>query len=282
MTDDRRIKFSVAICVYHKDNPNHFDMALKSVTFDQIVQPDELVIVADGPLTPELDEIIEKYKNSYHNVKVKRLKKNSGHGIARRVSINTCSCEYIALMDADDISVPERFKLQTEYLKKYPVDVLGGNIAEFEGNLENISGYRVVPEKEEDICRYLKKRCPFNQMTVILKKTSVRRVGGYKDWYQNEDYYLWVRMYLEKFVFANIDKVLVNVRVDNGMIDRRGGIKYFKSEMKLQNYMLKKKIISPLIYMENVLKRFILQVIMTPKIRGLAYRIFARSHKVVK
>ena len=125
----------------------------------------------------------------------------------------------------------------------------------------------------------MKKRCPFSQMSVMLKKSDVQAVGGYIDWYCEEDYYLWVRMAQAGMKFANIEDLLVNVRVGLDMYNRRGGLRYFKSEAKLQKYMLKNKIIGLPTYLVNVTKRLIVQVLLPNRVRGWVYRAFARTRK---
>ena len=116
-----------------------------------------------------------------------------------------------------------------------------------------------------------------NQMTVMFKKSVYERAGGYIDWYQDEDYYLWIRMFETGAVFANTGTLLVNVRVGKDMYKRRGGWKYFKSERRLQKYMLKHKIIGFGTYLINVTKRFIVQVLLPNKVRGWVFKKFARS-----
>ena len=121
------------------------------------------------------------------------------------------------------------------------------------------------------------RRCPMNQVTVMFKKDDVAAVGGYIDWYCEEDYYLWIRLALAGKKFGNINENLVHVRVGEEMYNRRGGIKYFKSEAALQRYMLKKRIISFPRYAINVFERLILQVLMPNKVRGFIFQKFARE-----
>ena len=65
-------------------------------------------------------------------------------------------------------------------------------------------------------------------MTVMFKKDEVLEAGNYKQFYHNEDYYLWVRMYLNGGNFYNIPEILVDVRINEKFYGRRGGLKYFK------------------------------------------------------
>ncbi len=272
----KQIPFSVSICVYGGDNPEHFEIAVESI-LNQTAAPAEVVLVVDGPVPARLDEIISSYE---HNpvFKVIRLSENQGHGEARRVGLVNCSHEIVALMDADDISVPNRFEKQLEVLcSDETLSIVGGNIAEFIGGPDHIVGYRIVPQTDVEIKEYLKTRCPMNQMTVMFRKKAVSSVGGYLDWYCDEDYYLWLRMHLAGMRFANISEVLVNVRVGKEMYQRRGGWKYFASEAKLQKYMLQNRVIGYPTYLANVAKRLIVQVLLPNRLRSWVFQTFARN-----
>lgn len=270
------ISFSVAMCVYGGDNAEHFRLAVDSI-LNQTVRPDEVVLVVDGPIPEALEDIVTSYEK-LPIFKVVRLKENQGHGVARRTSLDNCTYDYVALMDADDISTPRRFEKQLEVLHNdRSLSIVGGNIAEFVDDQDNVVGYRNVPYTDQNIKYYLKKRCPMNQVTVMFRKKDIDDVGGYIDWYCEEDYYLWVRMYLAGMRFSNIPEILVNVRVGKEMYQRRGGIKYFMSELNLQTYMLKNKIIGVPTYVINVFKRLIVQVLLPNRLRGWVFRKFARS-----
>ena len=272
-------KFTAVISVYIKDNPEYFDRALKSITTEQTKQPDELLIVADGPLTAELDKVIAKYQTSLgEKCRVHRCERNGGHGEARRFAVSTASNPIVAVMDSDDVSSPDRFESQLSYLASHPdCDVVGGQITEFVDSEENIVGTRVVPLTHEEVASYLKSRCPMNHVTVMMRTKSVIAAGNYQDWHYDEDYFLWVRMTLAGCNFANLPDVLVNVRVGADMYQRRGGWKYFKSEAKLQKYMLEHKLIGFPRYVYNVLGRFTVQVAMPNWLRGFVFQKLFRK-----
>jgi glycosyltransferase involved in cell wall biosynthesis len=276
MVIESNLRFSVSMCVYKNDNPSHFSNALESV-INQTLVPDEIVLVVDGPVPETIEKIINiyEYKTWF---KVIRLETNVGHGNARRVGLENCSYDLVALMDADDICIPNRFEKQIECFKNYSdLSIVGGNINEFIGSVDNVVAIRQVPKKDNDIKKYLMKRCPFNQMTVMFKRSEVVKAGGYLDWYCNEDYYLWIRMSLSNATFKNIDECLVYVRVGNEMYKRRGGFKYFMSEAKLQLYMFKNNIIGVQTLIYNIIIRFIVQVMMPNSLRGYIFKKFARQ-----
>lgn len=269
--------FSVSMCVYGGDNAEWFKESVQSV-LNQTLKPYEIVIVVDGPVPTELDNIIVEYEKN-PLFKIVRLKENKGHGIARKTGLNACSNDLVAIMDADDICTPNRFEKQIDVFNKMPdIDIVGGMITEFIGTSENIVGKRIVPLTDGEIKEYMKCRCPMNLVTVMFKKKSIEAVGGFIDWYCEEDYYLWLRMYLANMQFANVPEVLVNVRVGEDMYRRRGGLRYFKSEAKLQKFMLDKKVVGFARFIVNVLERLILQVLMPNSLRGWIFKHFARSN----
>ena len=263
--------------VYHGDNATFFKQSIDSL-LSQTRKPDEIVLVADGPVGDEINRVISDYAGSCDSFNVVRLEKNSGHAIARQTGLDAAQHEYIAIMDSDDIAVPDRFEKQMAYIEAHPdVDALGGQIDEFIGEPSNVVGTRIVPLTDAEIKDYLKSRCPMNLVTVMLKKGSVQKAGGYIDWYCEEDYYLWLRMTEQGMTFANLPDNLVNVRVGEEMYQRRGGMRYFKSEAKLQKYMFSHGIISFSKYCYNVAIRFAVQVLMPNSVRGWVFKTFARK-----
>lgn len=270
--------FSVAISVYKNDKSRDFNRALESITSLQTVKPAEIVLIIDGPVPEEINEVIAKYESLYPIFNTIRLSENRGLGNALKIAVETAKCELIARMDSDDIAMPNRFEEQLKmFAEDAQLDIVGGDISEFIGEEDNVVSYRKVPMTDAEIKSYMKVRCPFNHVTVMYKKNAVVKAGGYLDLFWNEDYYLWIRMQLSGAKFANTGTTLVNVRTGANMYARRGGKKYFESEKYLQKYMLKHKIIGRGTYCMNVIKRWIVQVALPNSIRGWVFRAFARS-----
>ena len=263
--------------VYENDNPQDFYGAVMSI-YQQTCPPEEIVLVIDGPVPDEMLETINRLKAETCIMNVIPLEKNMGHAIARQTGLEAASNNLCAVMDADDVSVPNRFEKQLQAFEEHPeVSVVGGLINEFIHDTDSIVGTRNVPETDSDIKQYLKSRCPMNLVTVMLKKNDILQVGGYKDWYCEEDYYLWIRLALAGYKFYNIQENLVNVRVGDEMYQRRGGKKYFQSEARLQKYMHEHRLISWPRCVYNILIRWTVQVVMPNKLRGWVFRKFARN-----
>lgn len=269
--------FSVCMSVYHGDEANYFAESLESI-LTQSLLPDEIVLVVDGPVTEKINNVIDIYSHKAIPMNIIRLSKNYGHAIARQTGLDAAQYEYIAIMDSDDIAKPDRFEKQMSYIGRHSeVDVVGGQIDEFIGTPDNVVGTREVPTEDTEIKQYMKVRCPMNLVTVIMRKSAVQQVGGYIDWAYEEDYYLWIRMALANRTFANLPECLVKVRVGSEMYKRRGGWRYFKSELRVQNFMKKNRVIALPRYIFNVLVRFAVQVMMPNWLRGFVFRTLFRK-----
>lgn len=271
------MKFSVLMSVYKGEKAEFFSSAFDSI-LSQTLLPDEIILVRDGEVYKELQDCIDKYLVDYSNlITYIPLEKNGGLGNALNIGVIAARNDIIARMDTDDICVKDRFERQIRYLEKNPnIDVLGGQILEFTGNINNVVAKREVPKSQDEILKFLKTRNPFNHMTVIFKKNKVIEAGNYLDFHYLEDYFLWLRMSLQGGQFANLEDVCVYVRVDENMYRRRGGLKYFKSWKNLEKYKLSNKITSRFQYIKTLSIRFCIQVLMPNKLRGFIFKRFGR------
>lgn len=273
------MKFSVITSVYKNDKPEFVRFALDSMLVHQSVKPSEIVLVQDGPVPPELISLLDEYDCKYPEVlHIIRLEKNGGLGNALKLGVDNAKYDIIARMDSDDICLLDRFEKQVAFLDAHPeVDIVGGQMTEFIGSPDNIVGKREVPLTNNEIYDYMKSRCALNHVTVMFRKEAILKAGNYQDWFWNEDYYLWVRMMINHCVFANIPDVAVNVRSGADQYARRGGKKYFDSEIGIKKLMLERGFITRRKYIVNYIQRFVIQRMMPNSVRGWVYRTFART-----
>lgn len=227
------MKFSVLMSLYIKEQPAFLADCLKSLV-RQTYPADEIILVLDGEITPELRQVIDEFITLLP-LKLIPLAQNVGLGKALNEGIKHCSNEWIFRMDTDDICYPERFAKQVEFIEKNPDVVLfSTQIAEFDQSPENILSVREVPISFEEIIRFNKMRSPFNHMTVAYKKSVLEEVGGYQHHLFLEDYNLWNRIIAKGYRVGNLPDILLYARTNgNAMIGRRRGLIYAKSEWKL-------------------------------------------------
>lgn len=253
--------FSALLSLYIKENPEFLHQSLDSL-FHQTLLPDEVILVEDGPLAPELEHVVSEYLARYPILKVVPLPQNQGLGKALNEGLKYCSYELIARMDTDDIAKPDRFQKQVEVFEKHPeIDVCGAWIDEFEGDIDKIISTRKLPEWHNDIAAYAKKRNPINHPVVMFKKSAVVKAGGYQHFPLFEDYYLWVRMLMNGAKFYNIQESLLWFRFSPEMFKRRGGWGYAMKELKFQKALRAMGFISTPHYLKNVVIRLITRII---------------------
>lgn len=216
-------EFSVLISIYCKESPLYFREALDSV-FAQTLQPAEIVLVKDGPLTPELDAVIEEYSTRYPIFKIVTNETNLGLGLALAKGLSACSYEYVARMDTDDLIAPTRFEKEIRKLDE-GYDVVSCWSVLFWPNDDQLFCIKHRPETHEDIIKLAHKRSPVCHAGCVLRKQAVIDAGNYQACYLYEDYHLWVRMIMNGARFYNIQEVLYYVRTSPALIARRGGWK---------------------------------------------------------
>ena len=225
--------YSVLMTVYQRENPVFFEQAIQSI-LDQTVKTDDFVLVCDGPLSAELDEVINRFIATHPGIfNVLRLAQNQGIGAAANAGLAVCKHDLIARMDADDISVPTRCESQLKRFAEIPhLTVLGGDIEEFDTDPDAPYAIRQVPRTNADIRIFARRRQPFNNVTVMMRKRAISSVGGYRSLRRNEDYDLFIRLLHKEFYAENLDKALVKVRVDKSACKRRSGLATFQGTIR--------------------------------------------------
>lgn len=245
MCNDGLPDFSVLMSVYQKEKPVFLDQALMSIE-EQTVIPDQIVLVEDGPLTAELDKVIEEHQKRFSNkYELLKLTSNRGLGAALQKGVERCRYEWIARMDTDDIAVKNRFELQLRAIVKEPqLAVIGGQVDEFAGSPEQVVGRRKVPLLNAELRAFIKWRSPFNHPTVMLNKKAVLQVGNYQANGKIEDYFLWSRVMLAGYEVKNLPEILVHMRVDAGMYQRRGDVENLRQIFKLRRMLRQQKFLT--------------------------------------
>lgn len=276
---DKYPKYSVLMSVYYKERPEWLDISMNSM-FKQTIFPDEFVLVEDGPLNDELDKIINKYQKKYPKIlKIIKLEKNVGLGPALKIGIENCKNEYIARMDSDDYSLPNRIEKQFDiYNFDESLGLVGTNVEEFEDNIDNVNCHVILPEKHDEIYKFSKRRCPFRHPTLLYKKSEVLNAGNYREFYLCEDYDIYVRLLRNGCRCYNIQEPLVYMRIGKDFYKRRGGWKYMKTILKFKNEQLKNGYFSFFDYLKSTIPHIIV-CLMPNFMRDWVYRNLLRKKK---
>ncbi|WP_433332694.1 glycosyltransferase [Spirillospora sp. CA-294931] len=247
--------FALLMTVYGGDREDYVRAAFRSAVHDQTLRPDQVVLVQDGPVSPEVSRCLnELVATSPVPVSFVRIENNGGLGPALDAGLQASRYDIVARMDADDVAMPHRFQLQVP-LVQAGADLVGAGLLEFGADTDDIVGRRIPPSDPLDIARYSRLHDPFNHPTVVYRRSAVIAAGGYGDLPLMEDYWLFARMIANGAQMANVAEPLVYYRVGAGAYERRGGRDLLRSELRLQREMLREGFISRPQYYRNVTVR---------------------------
>ncbi len=263
--------FSLLVSTYSGDDPGFLREAFESTVQAQTRRPDEVVLVQDGPVPSELAaEIAHLAQGSPVPVRHVVIDANLGLGPALDRGLAVCTHDIVARMDADDVSVPERFERQLPVIEA-GADIVGSSLIEFGTSVSDVVGRRTPPTDPDEIRRVIRFRDPFNHPTVVYRKKAVQAAGGYSDMALMEDYLLFTRMVEGGARPANLAEPLVHYRVGAGAYARRGGTGLLRSELALQRRFRDLGITSRRQYLRNVLVRGGYRLV-PEQARRIAYR----------
>jgi glycosyltransferase involved in cell wall biosynthesis len=229
------MSFTVLISVYAKDKPKYFDEAVASIWDSQTLRPGQIVLVKDGPLTKELECSINRWAEKIGKfLTIVPLPENNGLGAALNVGLKQCWFDLVARMDSDDISLPDRFEKQLAFMDANPDIIASSAFIEEIDESGKVVFVRRLPELHENLIRYSKIRSPFNHVAVIYRRNSILGIGGYPNIFP-EDWALWALLIQNDCRIANMQEILVKVRVSEEFIYRRG-LSFLIGEIKLFRY----------------------------------------------
>ncbi|WP_273165978.1 glycosyltransferase [Actinomyces israelii] len=270
--------FSVLLPVYRGDRADFLRRSLASVTVEQILRPDEVLIVRDGPVPDELEDVLARARRGELSgavpVRVLELADNAGLALALEAGLAEATHDVVARQDADDISVPERFATQLPLIAA-GYDLVGSAIQEFDDEADAGGVIRRQPSDPAQIRRVLALRDPFNHPSVVYRAAAVRAAGGYQPLDLMEDYWLFARMIHDGVRATNVPQVLVRYRVGAGAYARRGGLRLLRSELEIQSRMRRTGITTAPQYARNLAVRAGYRLVPTAA-RQAAYRAAQR------
>lgn len=263
--------FSLLLPVYAGDRADFLVKAFTSSVHEQTLRPHEVVIVQDGPVPGELAEAIGRLaEESPVPVVHVELERNGGLARALERGLEACSHEIVARMDADDVSLPERFARQLP-LVAAGADLVGTGMLEFEDEVGSIVARRVPRRGQQEIAAYARFHDPFSHPTVMYRRAAVRDAGGYQPLGQMEDYWLFARMIHAGARVDNIPEPLVMYRVGAGAYARRGGRAQWRSEWQLQRALRRIRFTTRRQWLRNVVVRGVYRFV-PEAVRKRAYR----------
>jgi glycosyltransferase involved in cell wall biosynthesis len=250
--------FSVLMSVYAKTDLIHFQECLDSIN-NQTLLPSEVVLIKDGPLNYNINEIISRYSKLKIILVVNKV--NLGLPKSLNIGLQKCSHEIVFRMDSDDVCHKERFNIQFDKINSNErLVVLGTNVELIDQDSNEISKIRNVPTTDADIREIINLKNPFNHPTVVFRKSIILSVGGYSDVYLYEDWYLWFKLSALKNVeFENMTDKLLKYRIRT--FNERTGFNTIKAEFNFYFLLFKNKYINWNVFLSNITIKFFVRIL---------------------
>lgn len=274
-------RYTVLLPVYGKDSPAYLRTAIDSM-LAQTLPPEEILIAVDGPIGNDLVTVINQYRTARPNVfSFYQSPDQKGLGALLRAAVPLCRNAYIARMDADDYSSPERLSRQFAVLdRRDDVDIVGCNVDEFMDDVANPISHVILPESPEDTLQFAKRRCPMRHPALLYRRDDVLAAGNYAPLYTFEDYDLIVRMLHRGLRLYNVQEPLVSMRVSSDFYERRGGLRFVACMIRTKWRFLVTGFSSPLDFLVSCLGQTFVGL-MPGSFRAWFYRTFLRKEAVL-
>lgn len=263
--------------VYSAETPENLDEALRSVWDDQVLKPQEIILIKDGTLDPRLDRVIDRWKGRLGDRLVLLSNDcNKGLTVSLNRGIDVAGSEYIARMDTDDVALPNRFAIQSAFLDSHPdVVVVGGYLQEFNRSNDCLL-IRRYPLSPEDVRDYIHKATPVAHPAVMMRADLFRSGLRYDERYRtSQDIALWFDLLLKGYKISNVPEVILKFRREDKMFWRRGKKKAFNEFRIYMNGIRRMRGIWTPAYVYPVM-RFIFRLMPTWLI-GYVYNSFIRT-----
>lgn len=230
-------KIAVILPVYKNDNFSYIKLSFDSI-LNQKYSNVHLYVGVDGPVSDDLKKCLKDYEKM-DNVSFSWFNENRGLAIVLNDLLDICfkdGYEYIARMDADDISLPERISKQITYLKLHPeIDIVGGAIEEIDENSKSHGKIIFYPETPMGCYEFFSRRNPHAHPAVMFRKRYFDKAGcKYRpDYRQNQDTMLWFDGMSKGTKHANLPDVVLKFRFTNSLFKkRRNGWAFAKKQLQ--------------------------------------------------
>lgn len=229
-------RIAVIMSVYKNDVVEYVQMSVESI-LGQTYQDFDLYIQYDGPIRTEVDE----YFNGLVDERVKIQRRDVNKGLAQSLNdllaiVMPLGYQYIARMDADDISEPNRFEKQMAYFEGHPdIECLGTWAVEIKSSGEEYFK-KQMPETHEGCLEQFRKRDCMIHPTVIFRRSYIEKAGMYDlDTFFGEDTMMWAQGFAAGCKMGNVPEFLFRFRIDDNFFDRRRGWRYAKGIWQLRH-----------------------------------------------
>jgi glycosyltransferase involved in cell wall biosynthesis len=226
---------------------------------NQTLLPSELVIIQDGEMPYDIENILFLYDNL--DIKLFVNENNMGLPYSLNLGLSHCQYDLVFRMDADDVCEISRIEIQyKEMISNDKLILLGSNVSLINFESDVINKSREVPLDNIEIRKIMYFKNPFNHPSVVFRKSKLLDVGGYTNLFLYEDWYLWIKLSSNKDnIFKNLDEKLLKYRIR--LFDERRGLKIIKAEFLFYKKLFHEKHINLSFFTSIIITKSIVRIL---------------------
>ena len=195
-------------------------------------------LIVDDKSSDNTLEIIKNYQSIDSRIKILENDKNLGATVSFNRGLDVCQGKYVARMDSDDISLPDRFLKQVDIFESWhELEVLGTGAILIDCNEKEI-GRRQFPSDFKRIKSILNTGVPVFDPSVMMRTSTLKETMGFDNRLAPaDDYHLWLTLFKKKKIISNIDNYLIKYRLhDSNLSKLESREQLRKSFLALQIY----------------------------------------------
>lgn len=222
-----KVMISVVMSVYN-ESEEMLCQAIESI-LRQSYRNFEFIIIVDDPNNTKIIQLIKKY--STLNTKIKCLinKENIGLALSLNRGIKESSGQYIARMDADDISTEDRLKIELNYMLEHDLDMVFSARRNIDEEGKIISEYRPFFKNQKIIKNTLELDCIVTHPSVLIRTEVIKKMNGYRMFTVSQDYDLWLRLLSCGYKIGYIPECLIDYRIRSGALSQKKAFMQFET-----------------------------------------------------
>ena len=252
---------TVLMTTYQGTSVDELERSVASIT-GQSRPPEEFLVVVDGPVPEPLDAALAAAAAAHPSIRVERLPRNVGSGLASARGLEASTGDFVARHDSDDVSLPQRLERQMEAIERAPPRPRRRGDARVRGQSPTTSSACAATRAPtRQIAARMRLNNPVNNPTVVFRRQLAVDVGGYADLRYMQDYDLFARLLAGGARAENLDEPLVLFNAGDGMIARRGGWRMLPYEWDVQRRLRDTGTIGNVLLARNMVVRGAFRVI---------------------
>lgn len=228
-------KVSVVMSVYNGEK--YLAEAIESI-LNQTFRDFEFIIIDDASVDNSC-KILEEYKKKDERIILLKNEKNLGLTKSLNIGIKKAQGEYIARMDADDISLPKRFEKQVDFLNKNKEISLLGSAIEIIGKQNLKHQIIFVPSKIKNIFYH---HNPLIHSTWMFRREVLDKVNYDEKYFYAQDYKFLANLIKNKLKFTNLNLKLVKFNLNNNTLSQKKNVLQRYYSLQVRKYLFKNKL----------------------------------------